>query len=145
MNINIKKVKLDAFAPTIFEIVKQSFNRDFDPPTESLQEVLDYLEGCELFGVFDEEEAIGYFGFKLHKDGKVELKSIALHPDYQGKGIGKKMMLSLKSEVGKKTVWLVVHPKNVGAIASYLRSGFIPSGWKEDFFGDGEPRLLMEC
>lgn len=144
MNITIEKVKLEDFAPTIFKIVKQSFSRDFDPPTESVQEVLDYLEGCEVYGVFDEKQAVGYFGFKLHEDDKVELKSIALLPEYQGKGIGKRMMERVQSDVGQKIIWLVVHPENVGAIASYMKSGFIPSGWKDDFFGDGQPRLVME-
>lgn len=144
MTHEIKKIELELFAPQIFKIVKKTFNRKFDPPTHNVENVVSYLDGCEIFGVFEKDELIGYLGFKM-QNNTVELKSIAVLPNFQSTGIGKAMMTKLKSEIGQKTTWLVVHPQNIGAISSYLKSGFIPSGWKEDFFGDGQPRLIMEC
>ena len=43
----------------------------------------------------------------------------------------------------KKTINLVVHPKNTAAILVYLKAGFVVDGWKDNFFGDGEPRLSL--
>ena len=144
MSISIQTVELEVVAPSILSIVNAAFSRDFDPPTERVDQVTSYLDKCEVYGVFDGTQLVGYFGFHKHSNSEVELKSIAVHPSYQGKGLAKKMMKKMFEEVGEASVWLVVHPKNVSAIQTYLKTGFIPSGWREDFFGDGEPRLVME-
>jgi ribosomal protein S18 acetylase RimI-like enzyme len=42
-----------------------------------------------------------------------------------------------------KRLDLVVHPDNIGAIKLYNSLGFETESLKENYFGDGEPRLIM--
>ncbi|GIU34285.1 GNAT family N-acetyltransferase [Shewanella schlegeliana] len=70
--------------------------------------------------------------------------SIAVSDSARGKGIGSKLisqlLATLPSEVNQ--INLTVAPDNP-ARALYLRCGFTEMGFEADYFGEGEPRLLM--
>ena len=106
--------------------------------------VKEYLRDSEVYSVSDNGVSIGYFSFNLTSDKTVELKSIALLPSYQGKGIGKQMLDKLFELTQGCIINLVVHPGNTAALISYLKNGFVIKGWKEDYFEDNQPRILME-
>ncbi len=52
-------------------------------------------------------------------------------------------MKKLLSDLGNKNFALLVHPENTPALLIYLRLGFLISEWKENYFGNGQPRILM--
>jgi ribosomal protein S18 acetylase RimI-like enzyme len=54
------------------------------------------------------------------------------------------MIMHSLQTIGIKPVHLVVHPKNVGALLLYLKCGFEMYGWDENYYGDGQPRLLVK-
>lgn len=144
MNVSIQKVDVADVADIIFSIVKRSFIRDFDPPTKDVDVVKSYLKDCLVYLVCDEKTPIGYFGYERTSPYSYDLKSIALLPEYQGKKIGSQMLQKVINLTKGNVISLVVHPSNTSAILSYFKNGFSISGWKENFFGDGKPRLLME-
>jgi ribosomal protein S18 acetylase RimI-like enzyme len=144
MNISIEKANVGDVAEIIFDIVKRTFIRNFDPPTKDVTVVKSYLNGCEVYMVNDNSVPIGYFGYKVGTDNSVELKSIALLPSHQKIGIGKQMLQKIFELTKDNKIWLVVHPQNTQANMTYLKSGFVIVNWKSDFFGDGQPRLIME-
>jgi ribosomal protein S18 acetylase RimI-like enzyme len=54
------------------------------------------------------------------------------------------LIRALLDEVGdKKPFELVTHPENTSAIITYLKSGFKIKAWKDNYFGDGQPRILL--
>jgi ribosomal protein S18 acetylase RimI-like enzyme len=144
MHITIEQVSLEHSAEIIFGLVKSTFVRTFDPPTKDVDVVKRYLSDCVVYLVKDGDTPIGYFGFHLESTSSVELKSIALLPSYQNKGIGRQMLATLFDATRGRKIWLVVHPQNSHAIMTYLKNDFTILNWKQDFFGDGEPRLVME-
>jgi ribosomal protein S18 acetylase RimI-like enzyme len=140
--MHIEKVSLSEKAQELFEMDVKTFIRDFDYPATKLENTVEYLQGCEIFFVYEDDKPIGSFSYK-EVDGQVEVVQVALLPPYQGKGYGKKMVEYLLNLVKGKPVWLVTHPKNTPAIITYLKSGFVLTEWKDNYYGDGQPRLLF--
>jgi ribosomal protein S18 acetylase RimI-like enzyme len=77
-------------------------------------------------------------------DGSAYFSSIAVDPDFRRRGIARAAMLFLLEEAWDcEPIELVTHPDNAAAIALYRSFGFEIEGRKEDYFGDGEPRVVM--
>lgn len=140
----IKKVSLKEKAQELFEMDVQTFIRDFDYPATTVADTISYLTGCEVYFVYEADKPIGSFSYKDDKNGQIEVLQVAIVPQHQGKGHGKKIVKYLLDLVKGKPVWLVTHPKNTPAIITYLKSGFVISGWKDNYYGDGQPRLILK-
>lgn len=103
-----------------------------------------YLQGCPpgnqiVAGMGN--RICGYLGFKsptsLPSNGHVYELNIAVHPDYQGCGIGHKLMDAVKvvaAERGIRKLSLRVLASNAGAVAFYQSCGFIEQGRLVDEF-----------
>ncbi len=141
----MKIVKVDATkeAEALFNLDNKAFHRDFDLPPRNIQEQIDYLQGSDVYILYDNDVPVGFFAFKKENDG-IEVKVIVVIPEKQGKGYGKAMMKKLFELTNGKIIHLVTHPKNTSAIVYYLKSGFEIYGWKDNYYGDGEPRLLLK-
>lgn len=129
-------------ASTLFALDNKAFHRDFDLPSRTVQEQIDYLNGSDVYILYDDEEPVGFFAYKNENNG-MEVKAIVVTPEKQGKGHGKAMMQHLLKLTTGNTLYLVTHPKNTSATTYYLKSGFEIYGWKDNYYGDGEPRLLL--
>jgi ribosomal protein S18 acetylase RimI-like enzyme len=141
--MEIIKVDIAKEAKILLELDNKAFYRDFDLPSRNIQEQLDYLKDCDVYMLYENRKPIGFFAYKTSGDG-VEVKSIVVVPEEQGKGYGKAMMNKLLELTDGHTVHLVTHPKNTSALLYYLKSGFEIYGWKDNYYGDGEPRLLLK-
>jgi ribosomal protein S18 acetylase RimI-like enzyme len=130
-------------APIIFEIVKHAFTRDFDKIPNTLDEVIDYIQDSQVYVAYLDNIPAGYFVLKDLSEDKKELKSIAVHSDYQENGVGKTMMKKVLELCANSEIVLVTHPKNIQALVMYLKNGFVITGWIDDFLGDGQPRLKL--
>lgn len=53
------------------------------------------------------------------------------------------MSILLKKMSEYPRIELVAHPHNSPAILLYLSLGFIIESWENNYFDDGEPRLIM--
>ena len=53
-------------------------------------------------------------------------------------------MKKLLELVKGNQVYMITHPKNIAAIILYLKNGFEIASWKENCYGDGEPRLILQ-
>ena len=141
----MKLLKVDVIneAELLFKLDNSVFNKEFDIPSRTVQEQKEYLQGSETYIAYDTQEAIGFFAFK-QKGEDIELLSIAVTPSNQRKGYGTIMMKKLFEQNKNKIIHLVTHPKNSSAIIYYLQFGFEIYGWKENYYGDGQPRLLLK-
>lgn len=140
--IELKKIEYIKEAQVLFELEKKAFFRDFDLPSRNVEEQIDYLKESEVFGLYENGVVVGFFAYR-QGENDVELLVIAVDPQKQGNGYGKMLIAKLLELTKNRTVRLVTHPKNSGAIRFYLKSGFTISGWKDNYYGDGQPRLLL--
>ncbi len=141
--MEIKKVDLLAEAKTLLTLDNKAFHRDYDLPSKDTNEQIAYLRDCEVYIAYEHEQPVGFFAYKL-SETHCDLKSIGVIPERQGKKYGKAMMKKLLDITKNNTITLVTHPKNSVAIRMYLTCGFHIYGWKDNFYGDNEPRLLMK-
>jgi ribosomal protein S18 acetylase RimI-like enzyme len=86
----------------------------------------------------------GSIGYEVKSPDHIYIDGLVIKPEFQGQGIAKQAMIKFLEIVSpKKRIDLVTHPHNSSAIRLYLSFGFIIESWKDDYFGDGEPRITM--
>ena len=97
-----------------------------------------------IFIILKDETAIGDFSYDKNSDETVDITGFAIEPQFQGQGIGKKVIEIVMEDLKDvKTIRLFTHPENSHAIKLYLSFGFVIKSWKDNYFGDGEPRIEM--
>ncbi len=89
-------------------------------------------------------EIVGMISYEIKEDNSAYISGLTIDPKYQGLGLAKIAMKQVLDEIGgSKKVWLLTHPDNVKAVSLYQSLGFKIGERKENYFGDGEPRIVL--
>jgi ribosomal-protein-alanine acetyltransferase len=131
---------------TIFEIENQSFgNEAFN------KRQFKYLAKSPTshFVVAEIENQIGgYLILTTRRNSKLlRIYSLATNPNFRGMGIGEKLMNYTKDFAAKQlfdTISLEVKESNSAAITLYQKMGFVSTGKKMDYYGQGQHALVMQ-
>lgn len=107
-----------AHAPAALALAELTRPGPFGPRT---------LELGDYFGVFDGGRLVAMAGERMNAGRFREISGVCTHPDYQGRGLARRLMLKLlRREVQRgETPFLHVMRANESAHALYLRMGFI--------------------
>ena len=101
-----------------------------------------YVEACEkenylyLAAVDETGHAVGMCGL-IVGPFEAEVMNVAVHPDYRGQGIARKLMTALMEAGASRGVTeytLEVRVSNVGAIHIYEAHGFVGEGIRPGFY-----------
>lgn len=105
----------------------------FSPPPEKFIDHIQFLAKClatrerDFFIVYAGDQMSGYCQI-IHRPDNLEV-GFALHPDWQGKGIGSvsvQLLLDhIKSFSSGKSITLIVKKDNLRAIKLYEKCGFV--------------------
>lgn len=145
MSIKIKKIDLEKNTKLVFDLDNKAFTRDFDFIFKNLEEMLKFFKNSTLYIVCKNNVPAAYFAIEKKGKDEAEITTVAVIPDYQRKGIGRMIIKNAFSLLKDyKSIKIITHPYNTGAIILYLKSGFKIYGWKDNYFGDGQPRLLLK-
>ncbi len=110
----------------------------------SEQEILEEISTNEVYFIKKGGDIVGYTSYQLTSDGSAYLGGLVIKPEYQRQGIARKAIeFRLKRVQDIPRVWLVTHPENIKIIHLYESFGFTVTERKENYFGDGEPRLVL--
>lgn len=72
------------------------------------------------------------------------LSGLVIDPSFQGRGIGREVLSMILDKLKDfKRIDLVTHPDNVRALKLYQSLGFVVEARKENYYDDGEPRLVL--
>jgi GNAT superfamily N-acetyltransferase len=84
------------------------------------------IELGEYFGCFQGSRLIAMAGERMHAGSLREISGVCTHPNYQGRGLAKKLMLKLirRQLLRNETPFLHVMSNNTGARGLYERMGF---------------------
>ncbi len=84
------------------------------------------IELGEYFGYFDGGRLIAMAGERMHAPGLREISGVCTHPDYQGRGLARKLMSRLvhRQMARGEVPFLHVMRANEAAHQLYLRMGF---------------------
>jgi ribosomal protein S18 acetylase RimI-like enzyme len=139
-----KATPTPADVATYFEIEKTTKDLTMYSALANEQEVIDEINHNEVYFIKKGGVIVGYTSYQLQPDGSAYLGGLVILPSYQKQGIARKAIefrLKRVSDIGR--VWLVTHPENIKIIHLYESFGFTIEGRKENYFGDGQPRLVL--
>lgn len=143
-NIKLTKINVCDYLKLLLDLDQKIYRHSLVTPFKNVEEVKKHLGQSVAYLIYDNKTVIGYCSFDIHAD-KIHVSGIALLEEFRHKGIGtyimKKLLNNLKTY---KNISLTVHPKNVAAVKMYYNLGFVAIGWKDNYFGDGQPRLILE-
>lgn len=88
----------------------------------------------------DDERIIGYIGIEKILDEE-HIINMAVHPDYQGKGIGKRLMQHVLND--EEVFFLEVRTSNDTAKSIYEHFGFKVINMRKGYYADGEDAYVM--
>ncbi len=98
-----------------------------------------------LFNPTAPSRVIGYVGFRL-QGGHGHITTIALHPDWRGRGFGNLLLsVALRRMVarGVEMVTLEMRPSNRLAYRLYRKYGFRVVQFRREYYRDGEDAWVM--
>ena len=132
--------------PAILEIEQECFQED-----SFSREQFVYLI-CRSKGTFyvvvEQERVIAYVSLLFHAGTRyLRIYSIAVHPDYRGRGLGQVLMdqtIQTAGECKAAKITLEVKVTNTSAIGLYMKNGFIPAGIKPCYYHDGSDAIYMQ-
>jgi ribosomal-protein-alanine N-acetyltransferase len=97
----------------------------------------------------DAGDMLGYFLLMPVVD-EMHLLNIAVHPDWQGRGLGRRLMdaaINHSLEADMPSILLEVRPSNLHALAVYRHLGFIEIGRRKQYYpaadGQREDAVVM--
>ena len=92
--------------------------------------------------------SIAYVSLLFHGGTRyLRIYSIAVHPDYRGRGLGQVLMdqtIQTAGECKAAKITLEVKVTNTSAIGLYMKNGFIPVGIKPCYYHDGSDAIYMQ-
>jgi ribosomal protein S18 acetylase RimI-like enzyme len=105
---------------------------------ESAQQVQSYMNTGDLFVYSSKDDIVAgiVLAIPIEPD-VVELKSVAIDPQQQGQGIGKRMLIDVLAELrdmGCKRVVVGTANAAIGQLAFYQKAGFRLLSIERDFF-----------
>lgn len=125
--MNIRKLKKDEEIP--MELLLSA-----DPSREIVEE---YVQRGECFIAEIEQQIIGVYVLLPTRPETVELKNVAVKDEFQGKGIGKQLVMDairVAKTKGFKTIEVGTGNSSIGQLALYQKCGFRIVGVDRDFF-----------
>jgi phosphinothricin acetyltransferase len=98
----------------------------------------DHLKNCRLVAVEEFDHVVGWAALtpvsgRCVYEGVAEL-SVYVHPKFQGKGIGKKLLEELITESERHNIWTLqagIFPENEASLRMHKYCGFRQVGYRE--------------
>ena len=100
--------------------------------------------------LLDNERVIGYF-VASSVAGEVTLMNIAIAPEKQGEGLGRKLLqflIDFSRQNQEQEIWLEVRASNHAALALYNKQGFVEVDRRKDYYPctkGREDAIIMCC
>lgn len=125
-------------------LLEKSVSGEYYHSVTKEDEVKKYIKKSNVFLIQKGTKTVGTISYDLKDNGHADVDGLTVYPTYQRQGIATNAMEFLMNKLKKvKRVTLVVHPRNTPAIRLYLKFGFHIEDWKDNYFGDGKPRLTL--
>lgn len=143
LRLTFRKVKpkdVNAYLELEKTAIGQKTYSGIKDENEALRE---FLEN-EVYLIYKDGKLVGSTEFEMKSPDHAYLAGVVIHPDVQGQGIAREAVLfRLEKLKSVKRVDVVTHPENFKIINLYQSLGFKIEKLIENYFGDGEPRVMM--
>ena len=99
-----------------------------------------------LIATNERGKVVGYIASSGTLYGAAYIPTVAVHPRYQNRGFGTMLLRAKLKQLrkqGMRKVWLLVNATNPGAVAFYLKHGFVIEGYLRAHTGPGSDEILF--
>jgi len=135
MNLRFARAE-EADAVAIVSVQNAAFHDDFqrygECPAydESVVKVRESIASDIVYKVIFDNALIGVAHVKRRSANHYYLRVLCIHPTYQHRGVGSRMLRRLFASHPEATEWSLITPKdNHGACSLYEKAGFICTGY----------------
>lgn len=129
---------------TIQNLEKQAEGKHYPAYTQE-KDIKKYLSSSQVFLINHNDKPIGSISYEIKNDKTIYFDGFTILPEYRNQGFATQALTQIIQQLKNKTHFtLAVHPENTPALLIYLKANFKIKQWKNDYFGDGEPRLILE-
>ncbi len=143
MAIHLKKAEISDIS-ALLEIEKSVAGTKIYSPMLTESEWLEEFKKGVIYLIQKDGVAVGSISYEKKGEDNAHISGLAVDPKFQGQGIAKEALTQLLQELkDMKRIDLVTHPDNVKALKLYESLGFKVESRKENYFGDGEPRVVL--
>lgn len=114
---------------------------------ESRSAIDQYIHKCEVFSIDLAEETIGILAIETINQENIEIKNIAIKPDYQKRGIGQKVIQWTKEYYKQKGIQAIsvgTGDASVFQLLFYLKCGFRFESIRKSFFLENYEDAIYE-
>jgi [ribosomal protein S18]-alanine N-acetyltransferase len=130
--------------PALISIERSLAGSKTYSPMLDKREWRDAIQKGKVFVIKRGEEIVGNTSYEDQGNGVFYLSGLAILPAFQRMGIGREVLQKVLGDLkDAKKIELVTHPGNGAALALYQKMGFKVESRRENYFGDGEPRLIL--
>lgn len=138
------KEALTSDISTLLEIEKSVSGTKIYSPMLDKNEWEKELKKGKVYLIEKNNNIVGSVAYEQKNLDYVYISGLAIKPIFQGQGIAREVLIKLLQELKiTKRIYLVTHPDNLVALKLYQNLGFVIESRKENYFGDGEPRLVL--
>jgi len=133
--------------PAVLEIERRSFGQ---PWSRAFFEKELSTPFARLVAAVDEgalRPCLAGYTCRWRVTDEVHLLNVAVHPEYRGTGIGRRLVEAVLDEArsgAARVVFLEVRAGNVVARRLYRRLGFRDIGVRRGYYGPGQDAIVME-
>ena len=144
-NITFKKITdTEAEIFEYIEIEKTAVEKYTYSGIIDFEEAKKQIQKNECFNIYKDNILVGHTEYILKSKEHGHIDGLVILPEFQGQGIAREAALfRIEKMKDLKRIDLVTHPHNSKIICLYLSLGFHIESWKENYWGDGEPRLVI--
>lgn len=131
-------------ASTLVHFERKVANPKLYGPPLDVERAIWEITHNDYYFVMSGSTLVGTAAIRPMANNSVYISNVAVLPEFRRQGIARSVMLSLIKECNDATrVELATHPENRPALQLYYSLGFVTESRRENYFGDGEPRLIL--
>lgn len=131
-------------AETFIALQERSTDLKLYGPVGGLLEALREITENILYLLCLHGEFVGSAAYRVRPDGSIYISNVVVDPEHRRRGFARSgLSYILERNKGARRVDLVTHPDNEHALLLYGSLGFTVESRRENYFGDGEPRLVL--
>lgn len=143
MNLSYRKATTED-VEILIAIARSALGRNTYSPIITEEEWIKELNKVSIFIIELDEKLVGLISYEMKSNYHAYISDLIILPTFQGKGLAKIAMEHILQQLENiPRIDLVVHPDNNPAVNLYKSFGFTEESRKENYFEDGQPRLVM--
>ncbi len=142
-NIILKRASEEDVA-TLLSIERNLKNLKTYSPILTKKEMIESLRKGVKYIIKKDGIVVGSYAYEIKSKNCVNIGGPAIMPEFQGQGIAKEVTNRILKEIKDfKRIELEIHPDNIVSLKLFKSFGFIVESRVENYFGDGEPRIVL--